>query len=55
MSDQHDVTLPASLWVLVDDTTIEQTASLLEALTSWLRQAPPEPVSSLAQAISHGD
>lgn len=47
--------LPASPWVLVDDTTIEQTASLLEALTRWLQRAAPEHTSSLAQAISHGD
>lgn len=46
---------PTSPWVLVDDTTIEQTAALLEALTSWLHQAPTEHTSSLAQAISGGD
>ncbi len=47
--------LPASPWVLVDDTTIGQTAGLLEALTTWLLQGAPEHTSSLAQAISRGD
>jgi hypothetical protein len=47
--------LPTSPWILVDDTTINQTAALLEALTSWLLHADPEHTSSLSQAISHGD
>ncbi len=47
--------LPTSPWVLVDDTTIEQAAGLLEALTSWLLHADPASTSSLAQAISGGD
>ena len=47
--------LPTSPWVLVDDTTIEQIAALLEGMTSWLLQARPESTSSLAQAISGGD
>lgn len=47
--------LPTSPWVLVDDTTIDQTAALLKALTSWLLHAEPEHTSSLAQAISTDD
>ena len=55
MSDTTSTSQPVSPWVLVDDTTIEQTAGLLEALSSWLQQAGPEHTSSLAQAISRGD
>jgi hypothetical protein len=47
--------LPTAPWVLVDDTTIDQTAGLLEALTSWLLHAEPASTSALAQAISRGD
>lgn len=47
--------LPTSPWVLVDDTTIEQTAELLEALTGRLLQAPAQSTASLTQAISQGD
>jgi len=47
--------LPTAPWVLVDDTTIDQTAGLLEALTSWLLHAEPASTSPLTQAISGGD
>ncbi len=47
--------LPTAPWVLVDDTTIDQTAGLLEALTSWLLHAEPASTSPLAHAISGGD
>lgn len=47
--------LPASPWVLIDDTTIEQVAVLLESLTGWLLTAAPEHATSLAEAISAGD
>lgn len=47
--------LPRSPWVLLDDTTVEQTVALLEKLTHWLLTAAPEETSSLAQAISAGD
>ncbi len=47
--------LPAAPWILVDDTTIDQSAGLLEALTNWLQNAAPASTSSLAHAISEGD
>lgn len=55
MREASSTGLPVSPWVLVDDTTIEQTAGLLEALSSWLQKASPELTSSLAQAISNSD
>lgn len=47
--------LPVSPWVLVDDTTLKQTASLLEALTSWLLDGEPAHTADLAKRISDGD
>jgi hypothetical protein len=47
--------LPLSPWVLVDDTTIEQTALLLERLVSWLATAAPSASSDCASALSLGE
>ena len=41
-----------SPWVLVDDTTIDQTAALLEHLTSWLLDGPTEATAACAICLS---
>ncbi|HVM14683.1 MAG TPA: hypothetical protein VM287_10175 [Egibacteraceae bacterium] len=55
MSLQPPNDLPNSPWVLLDDTTVEQTAALLEKLTHWLLTAAPADTASLAQTLSAGD
>lgn len=47
--------LPPSPWVLVDDTTIEATALLLERLVGWLATAEPSASSDCANALSLGE
>ena len=42
-------------WVLVDDLTINQTASLLERLAAWLEGPDTPAAAHCAQALSRGE
>ena len=55
MSPQPTAGPAISPRVLVDDTTVEQTAALLQRLTDWLRTATGEHARSCADALSLGD
>jgi len=45
----------AAPWVLIDDLTVDQTACLLERLTSWLTGPDTEATSLCTQALSLGE
>jgi hypothetical protein len=47
--------LPPAPWILVDRTTIEQTAHLLGLLEQWLASADPESTEGCAQTLSLGE
>lgn len=47
--------LPPAPWILVDRTTVEQTARLLSLLEQWLAGADPEATDSCARSCSHGE
>ncbi len=47
--------LPLSPWVLVDDTTIAGTATLLERLVRWLDAGDARATSDCARALSLGE
>ena len=42
-------------WVLVDDLTLDQTADLLQRLTSWLTGPDTEAAGRCARALSLGE
>jgi hypothetical protein len=46
--------LPPSPWILVDRTTIEQTATVLGLLEEWLTGGDPHATRACAQACSAG-
>lgn len=47
--------LPSSPWVLVDDSTINDTIVLLERLVHWLRIGDPTATVDCARALSLGE
>jgi hypothetical protein len=47
--------LPASPFVLVDTTTVEQTAAALARLERWLRRGDPGSTAECAYACSGGE
>lgn len=47
--------LPPSPWILIDRTTIEQSATVLEMLAQWLAGADPAATEPCARACSAGD
>ena len=47
--------LPPSHWVLIDRTTVEQTATVLDLLEQWLAGADPGPTEACARACSGGE
>ncbi len=47
--------LPASPWVLVDDSTISDTTVLLERLVRWLQTGDPKATIACARALSVGE
>ena len=49
----HD--LPSTPWILLDRSTIEQTAAVLQALGEWLAGADPSVTEPCARACSAGD
>lgn len=57
-SEQPDLgrlPLPASPWVLVDDSTISDTTVLLERLVRWLQTGDAESTIACARALSLGE
>jgi hypothetical protein len=46
--------LPPAPWVLIDRTTVEQTATVLDLLEQWLASADPGPTEACARACSGG-
>jgi hypothetical protein len=48
----HPIRAP---WVLIDDVTVNQTASLLERLTLWLEDPDTTAVARCALALSIGE
>jgi hypothetical protein len=55
MSDAEHPAIPAP-WVLLDDLTVDQTAAVLERLTTWLSSSPDNAAAtSCAQALSLGE
>ena len=53
--DVRPPSLPPAPWILIDRTTVEQTADLLELLAEWLASADPVTTEDCAQACSRGD
>jgi len=51
----HEHGPPPAPWVLVDDLTIDQAASLLERLTSWLTGPDTNAAARCARALSLGE
>jgi hypothetical protein len=51
----HEHGPPPAPWVLVDDLTIDQAASLLERLTSWLAGTDTSTAARCARALSLGE
>lgn len=47
--------LPPAPWVLIDRTTVEQTARVLDLLEQWLAGADPGPTEACARACSVGE
>lgn len=47
--------LPPSPWILIDRTTVTQTARLLELLAEWLAGADPEQTEECAHHCSRGE
>ncbi len=47
--------LPTSPWVLVDDSTINDTTVLLERLVAWLRTGEVKATIDCARALSLGE
>lgn len=47
--------LPTSPWVLVDDSTLNDTAMLLERLVRWLRTGDVKATIDCARALSLGE
>jgi hypothetical protein len=47
--------LPPSPWILVDRTTIEQTAAVLGLLETWLTEGDPDATAACADACSAGE
>ena len=54
MSDPDHPAIPAP-WVLLDDHTVEQSAALLERLTSWLTGPDRAATPRCARALSLGE
>jgi len=50
--DVRPPSLPPAPWILIDRTTVEQTADLLELLAEWLAGADPVITEDCAQACS---
>lgn len=46
--------LPPSPWILVERTTLEQTAAVLGLLETWLTTSDPEATAACADACSAG-
>lgn len=51
----NSLPLPPSPWVLVDDSTINDTTVLLERLVHWLRTGDPTATRDCAHALSLGE
>jgi hypothetical protein len=47
--------LPPAPWILIDRTTVEQAAVVLERLEQWLAGADPDATADCAHTCSHGE
>ncbi|MGH3688505.1 MAG: hypothetical protein ACREWG_13165 [Gammaproteobacteria bacterium] len=52
--DPKSSSAPGSPWILLDRTTAEQAAAMLDRLEEWLAGADPAATEACAHACSHG-